>query len=262
MILSVAPIIHARTMDVDFRSNLLVVPENFGPEQVQWARKFILASTRYFEFSGENGRRVVFGNRDLVVTGLSIRIEDLYKHCGKAPRYHQVDSTNRTNFAFIGFVIPGSCVKKGFDVPESMLLEQFERYMALRWEDAVSDQRAFVSTRVPYVQLDFPEAKEISKVLRPSNVPYAIGETVHDLDSLCAQAALLAAKHPGFAFCSDIPNAKCAVESSFQVMTAKNPAAINQGIAERLAAPQNIGKSSADTTVISKDEKKKARIKK
>lgn len=262
MILSAAPIIHARTRDVDFRSNLLVVPEGFGSEQVRWARQYILASTRYFESAGECGRRVVFGNRDLVVTGLSIRIADLYEHCGKAPRYHQVDASKRVNYAFIGFVIPRTCIKEGFDVPESMLLEQFERYMELRWEDALSEPGTLDSTKVPYAQLDFPKAREVSSVLRPGKIPHAIEEADHNLDSLCAQAALLAAKRPGFAFCSHIPNSKSAAESAFQVVTAKNADSINQGIAERLA-PAGGGRNAPKTKDTPSDEdSKKAVLKK
>ena len=90
-----APIIHARTKDIDFRSGLLTIPEHFNNSDVQWARKYILDSTRYFELAGEDGRWTAFCNEDVVVTGVSIYIENLYKKCNRQPCYAQVDGKRR-----------------------------------------------------------------------------------------------------------------------------------------------------------------------
>lgn len=161
-----APIIHARTKDIDFRSGLLTIPEHFNNSDVQWARKYILDSTRYFELAGEDGRWTAFCNEDVVVTGVSIYIENLYKKCNRQPCYAQVDGKRR-NYAFIGFVIQKSDITEAFDVPYSMLLEQYEKYMELRWDDSLDDTSDSLSaTRVGYQSINFPTVESISNVLK------------------------------------------------------------------------------------------------
>ena len=66
--------------------------------------------------SGKYGRRLIFCNATVLVTGISIRIKDLYSACGKIARYETVDG-NRENYAFIGLVIPKEQIAEAFDVP-------------------------------------------------------------------------------------------------------------------------------------------------
>ena len=236
MNLSAAPIIHARTSEVDFRSDLLVIPANFQPQDVQWARKYILGSTRYFELAGKTGRNVIFSRKDVIVSGLSIRIRDLYQLCGKEPKYHLVDR-NRTNYAFIGFVIPTECVTESFDVPYSLYLDVFETYMDLRWNDSVNHPDSFVSTKAPYAPIDFPKAACVSAAIGQSGLrPWALDADADTLESICAQATMIALQNPGFGFCSDIPMANCVLESSFTVVTSKNARSINETIQKQLSS--------------------------
>ena len=69
-----APIIHARNVKHDFPSRLLVIPDDFLDSDIQWARSYILDSTACMELSGQEGRRVVFCNNKVVVTGISVFI--------------------------------------------------------------------------------------------------------------------------------------------------------------------------------------------
>lgn len=230
MTISAAPIIHARTKDVDFRANLLVVPDDFSQQDVQWARKYIADSTRYFELAGNEGRRVVFSNDSFVVSGVSIRISDLYRLCGKQPQYDKVDG-NRTNYAFIGFVFPRNQIQNPFDISLCVYLDMFEKYMALRWSDSNSPE-ALMHTRAAYEDISLHEATRVSNVLQISarSHPQVVDSKADTLESITAQAAILAAQQPHFAFCSDIPMANCVLESSFTNVTSTNANSITNSI--------------------------------
>lgn len=230
-----APIIHARTKDVDFRSGLLTIPEHFKSSDVQWARKYILDSTRYFELAGENGRWTAFCNENVVVTGVSIYIENLYKKCNRQPCYAQVDG-RRKNYAFIGFVIQKSDITEAFDVPYSMLLEQYEKYMELRWEDSLDDtSNSLSATRAEYQSVNFPTAGDVSNALklydRQKKTVLDLG--VDSLESILARLMLIMKDECNLSFCSDMPNATSVIESQFQIVTSKNAYGIINTIQKR-----------------------------
>lgn len=235
-----APIIHARTKDVDFRSGLLTIPEHFKDSDVQWARKNILDSTRYFELAGEDGRWVAFCNEDVVVTGVSIYIENLYKKCNMQPCYAQVDG-RRKNYAFIGFVIQKSDITEAFDVPYCMLLEQYEKYMELRWDDSLDDiSNSLSATRVEYQSVNFPAAKNVSNVLklydRQKKTVLDLG--VDSLESILAQLMLIMKNECNLSFCSDMPNATSVIESQFRIVTSGNAHGIISTIQKREESQQ------------------------
>lgn len=233
MTISAAPIIHARTKDVDFRANLLVVPDDFSQQDVQWARKYIADSTRYFELAGNDGRRVVFSNDSFVVSGISIRIGDLYRMCGKQPQYDKVDG-NRTNYAFIGLVFRRNQIKNPFDISHCEYLDIFEKYMDLRWSDSNSPE-ALLHTKAAYEDITLPKAAQISNVLPMSAGahPQVVDIKADTLESITAQATMLAAQQPHFAFCSDIPMANCVLEGNFTVVTSPNAKSINESLNKR-----------------------------
>ncbi|MDE5696718.1 MAG: hypothetical protein K2I96_04780 [Lachnospiraceae bacterium] len=236
----VAPIIHARTKDVDFRSGLLTIPENFKDSDVQWARKYILDSTRYFELAGEDGRWTAFCNKDVVVTGVSIYIENLYKKCNRRPCYAQVDG-RRKNYAFIGFVIQKSDITEAFDVPYSMLLEQYEKYMELRWDDSIDDtSNSLLATRAKYQSVYFPTAEGVSNVLRlyDQQKKTVLDLGVDSLESILARLMLIMKDECNLSFCSDMPNATSVIESQFQIVTSRNAHGIISTIQKRAESQQ------------------------
>lgn len=257
MQLPTAPIIHARTKDVDFRANLLVVPHDFTPQDVQWARKYIVDSTRYFEMAGSDGRRVVFSNASFVVSGVSIRISDLYRLCGKQPQYDKVDG-NRTNYAFIGFVFPRNQIQNPFDISHCVYLDTFEKYMALRWSDSNSPE-ALMHTRAAYEGISLHEATRVSNVLQISarSHPQVVDSRADTLESFAAQATILAAQQPHFAFCSDISMANCVLESSFTNVTSSNANSINNSIAKTTESTRK-STQPADVSVGAAKEKAKS----
>ena len=218
-----APIIHARTKNNDFPSKLLVVPENFTNEDISWARKYITQSTRYFELSGKYGRRLIFCNATVLVTGISIRIKDLYSACGKIARYETVDG-NRENYAFIGLVIPKEQIAEAFDVPYTAFLEQYEKVMDSLWE-VPFNEGGITSTISQYTCITLPKAQNIcdsipditnEKTKCVLDIDYA------PIDSVCARVTMLMLNQKVLGFCSDIPTANTVIESDFSIVTAKN----------------------------------------
>lgn len=242
-----APIIHARTKDVDFRSGLLTIPAHFKAPEVQWARKYILDSTRYFEFAGEDGRWTAFCNENVVVTGVSIYIENLYKKCNRQPCYAQVDG-KRKNYAFIGFVIQKSDITEAFDVPYSMLLEQYEKYMELRWDDSLDDiSNSLSATQVGYQSVNFPAAESVSNVLklydRQKKTVLDLG--ADSLESILARLMLIMKNESSLSFCSDMPNATSVIESQFQIVTSGNAYGIISTIQKREESRQTRGQGES-----------------
>ena len=259
-----APIIHARTKYYDFPSGLLVIPDNFTSQDAQWARSYITQSTRYMEMMGTAGRRVVFSNASVVVSGLSIRIEDLYNLCGKSPQYSRVDG-NRVNYAFIGLVIPKSQITTTFDIPYSVFLEQYETYMQILWEMPPSES-SITTTKVVYSQFRLPQAQASCELPRLENEKMRIVLDTNDfpLESICAQVALMA-QEGTLGFCSDVPNATSVTDSNFSIVTSKYPQQIIAAL-EREAAkstayqPQDTRKFNPFFKFIRKDASTQAQV--
>ncbi len=228
-----APIIHARTRDVDFRSRLLVIPDDFSDADIQWARKYITDSTRYFELVGAEGRRVIFCNRSYIVQGISIMIRDLYRVCGRKPQYEIVDG-GRENYAFIGVVAHRGELTHPVDIPQSWFLEKFQEYMNLRWSDPVGPAASLEPTRVSYAPAKFPQSRDIydgpidagqgKAVLHTGTVP---------LDALLARVQKMIIKGDDVSFCSDLPNASSIVQSDFVIATSPGANSIQAVISQK-----------------------------
>lgn len=235
MKLKVAPIIHARTREVDFRSELLVVPEDFDRQAIQWARTYITDSTRSFELSGADGRRVVFCNGQYIVNGLSIRISDLYRLCGKPAKYDKVNGT-RINYGFIGFVLHKKDLQEPFDIPYSVFLEAYEIYMALRWEDSVDKQSSLRHTAAPYTIQEFPKAAKVFNITE-KKFKTVLSNRAATRESMAAGTLLRMRIREELAFCSDISGAKSARESGFHIVSAANADAIQADVEQNVQIP-------------------------
>lgn len=258
MIISAAPIIHARTKNVDFRSNLLVVPTSFDSFDIQWVRKYITDSTRYFELVNELGRKVVCSNEKHIIVGLSIRIMDLYRLCNREPQYDRVDG-NRVNYAFIGFALEKDTVTEPVDISYSNYLEQYEKYMDLRWNDSINSSASLLHTKVDFCGFDFPRAENISNVLNnpEKSIPIAINSDIASIEAISAEAIILAASCDNFAFCSDLPNATSVVDSKFNIVTSTNAKSINDSI-NRSQKSSNTSKVSGSSPASSNQKTSKS----
>ena len=217
----VSTIIHARTLHLDFPGGLLVCPNNFSREKAMWARNYITNSTRFMELSSSQGRRVIFADNSTLVTGVSINIKDLYKLCDREPQYANLEN-NRTNYAFIGFAIPKSEISYAFDVPYSLFLEQYEKYMEGLWLTGFRDG-GLPCAMSDYYNIDFPAAKEVfSFPLISTTDKTVIDEKTADIESICAGATMIIKDHNDIGFCSDVPNAKSVIESKFAIVSTKD----------------------------------------
>lgn len=225
-----APIIHARTKNNDFPSQLLVSPNGFSPEDVLWARRYITQSTRYFELAGKEGRRLIFCNQSLIVSGISIRIGDLYHLCGKEPRFDRVDG-NRVNYAFVGLVIPKAEITRAFDIPYSAFLDQYNTYMDLLWETPYNEN-GISASKSEYTPIEFPAAESVCDIpaLNQDNAKCILDANYASLDSVCAKVTLIMKNKSKFAFCSDIPNVNSVIDGDFMIVTSPNA----QGIMDAL----------------------------
>lgn len=215
-------IIHARTKDVDFRSKLLVVPENFREEEIQWARRYIVDSTRYFELMNEDGRRVVFCNDKYMIHGISIRIGDLYRKCNREPKYSYVDG-NRTNYAFIGLVMLKKDLTSAIEIPYSAFLEEYEKYMELRWNDPHHSSKSLENTKAVYLEREVFEAERAERideaVILSKEDKVVLPEDPASLNAVIAKVQRLMKEKKNLAFCSNMPNAASIIQSDFSIVT-------------------------------------------
>lgn len=215
-----APIIHARTRDVDFRAGLLVKPEDFSEDRTRWARKYILDSTRFFELAGPEGRWAAFCDQKVAVAGVSIRIGQLYRLCGKEPKYDKVNG-NRANYAFIGIAVPKSEIGEAFQITYPLLLDLYEKYMALRWEDGIGGS-SLEAIRAGYESMEVPEAEEVCQVefldfSQRQIYDFSIGTA----QSLVSRMLLEMKNQEELSFCWDMPNERSIRDSGFTVVTSR-----------------------------------------
>ena len=221
MKLSAAPIIHARTHNNDFPSSLLVVPEDFSPETTSWAHEYIVASTGWFELVTDTGRRVVFCDKERIVSGLSIHISDLYQLCGTGNSPYANVNATRPNYAFIGLVFSkAEAAEKCFDLPPSLFLNLYEQYMALRWEEPFAEG-GLVALKVPYTEFEVPTQTEAFELplVQTSDPRLVIDTVVADENVLVSAVTKQMQMMDEYSFCSNLPNTKSVIESRFRVVT-------------------------------------------
>ena len=232
MIVKAAPIIHARTKDIDFRANLLVVPDDFSATDVKWARKYIVDSTRYFELTNNYGRHIVFCNEKVIVVGVSIRIEDLYELCGCETSEYALVDLQRTNYAFVGFVLKKDTLKGAVDIPYTAFLEQYEKYMNLRWNDSLGVPGSMENTKASFQNFNFNDATFDENIARymSGTTNYVVDSTLASSSAFVIHAIYAGLRKSKFAFCSNIPTANWVLESNFDVITSENAKSINETI--------------------------------
>ena len=121
-----APIVHGRTAFVDYRSDLIVVPDGFTQADIEWARSYILATTESAEKLRGVLRWCVFRDTKRTVVGVTCEARQL------SDRYYR-DRNHRSLYVFLGYVA---------NDPEAFLppreLSHFSglyEYVIDRWEE-------------------------------------------------------------------------------------------------------------------------------
>lgn len=230
MKLKVSPVIHGRTKNNDFPGSLLVAPSDFDNNDILWARERITDSTRFFDLVSNEGRRLVFSNSKVIVSGISIKIADLYKLCNKEPQYATVEQ-RRTNYAFIGFAIPKSEITSVFDVPYTLFLELYEKWMKELWETPFQEN-GMSCAKAEYVQNDFHEVSDVCDNIKSNNngKPIIVDSSVAPVECIAAKAMEFAIQSNEFAFCSNLTIKSAVADSCFNMVTSSKAASIAAGI--------------------------------
>lgn len=117
-----APVVYGRTLRADYRSNLIAVPEGFGPVEIEWVRKVADAA-----LTRDSERWVVFGNDRFRVVGLACPASAV-----SADR--NADEFGRPIRVFLGWVcrVPfASLPARELDRFKSL----YSEYLLPRWEE-------------------------------------------------------------------------------------------------------------------------------
>lgn len=135
-----APLIHGRTWSVDYRDNFLVVPEDFGNEEIQFFKRFVLATTSQPKLLIRNGPRwfQVKTSHHWVV-GITCMASDVFDEMVQ-------DEWNRPLYYSLAFVTRSTVGS----VPEQRI-ENFAahaRFVRARWLAGPNDLSAIA--RAPY----------------------------------------------------------------------------------------------------------------
>ena len=225
-----APLLHARTKNVDFHSGFLVLPAGFSEADARYAHSLVLDSTRFLELAGPDGRRVVFGNGNFVVTGITIIIEDLFKKCGLEPEYHKVDHKDgRLAYGFIGIAMPVSKEMPPFDVPYETFLNIYRKHIKARWEETLDSEGVHDPLKIQFEEAEVPAAVSIPNY--DAQFAYRSGkllleDTIETRDGIAAYVLSKALRKEQIALCTDITLPKAIAENGFDIITCKNASAI------------------------------------
>ena len=99
-------------------------------------------------------------------------------------------------------------------------------------------------TASDYYNIDFPAAKEIFKIPSlPTTNRIVIDEKTVGIESICAGVAMYINKHKDIGFCSDVPNAKCVIESKFFIVSANDVKTIQDNLQSESATEEPPRKS-------------------
>jgi len=96
-----APLVHSRTYEVDFRSNLIAVPNDFTDSEIEWVRKHILVSFRFatYEQLRDQPRWMAFKSRRHCVVGVTCMAAEV-----SADKKMHRDIEGRPLYVFLGGV--------------------------------------------------------------------------------------------------------------------------------------------------------------
>lgn len=134
------PIVHGRTAFVDFRSNLIVVPEFLGDRALEWAKRHILSTTRLPERLPGNPRWSVFQAPDMVVVGVTCMAGEVSREM--THEIEVVDGRERARrplYVFLGYAAARPV--SGLPPRDLALFAPLYRFVAARWREESRDAR-------------------------------------------------------------------------------------------------------------------------
>ena len=152
-----AAIVYGRTYHLDFR--FITVPQDFTPEDLNWASTHIIATTGQARNLAGSPRWSLFKNNSYCVAGVTCMIKDLIGHTVK-------DDWGRPLYAFVGYVTQLTPDKKIDRLPPysdrldnfKTLYQEIERVWSVRDYDSDSRKPALSQ----YYPIDFVKASNPS----------------------------------------------------------------------------------------------------
>lgn len=143
-----ATIIYGRTYEVDFR--LIVKPEDFEDQDIEWAKSHILVTTRWAEKLSDRPRWSVFKNCRHCIVGVTCMASEISQDINE-------DRIGRPLFVFVGYV-----AKAPFSPIPPMNLELFkpiyDQYVRQRWfEKSYQTREADLLSKSEYAELEYSQ---------------------------------------------------------------------------------------------------------
>lgn len=225
--LRAAPLIHARTKYIDFRSKFITVPENFSNEKIQWAQKYIYNSTRYMEYIDTSWRELIVSNGEECLVGITIDIPTLFSKCGEVPECTE-DTNKRSVYGFIGLVFnreenPDIPL---FTIPFHIYLDLYKQCVCPRWEENLHNAEWQEPSRMAYNIFELPEKslydhESLEETVRCNNEKGCsiLESSLNDNQEVFTWVLYNILNKKPWAFCSNMPNIKSITESYFNIVT-------------------------------------------
>ena len=236
MFVKCAPLLYGRTFNMDFASRFLVQPGFFNQEDATQAFILVKNSMDGFDFVGEHGRVVSFGNERYVVSGIAIEFKYLFSKCGQEPIYHKLDSaTGRDAYGFVGVVIPREELPNiPVMVPADELLRLYCSCINPLWENNYEDfdsngrpttKSGLQDVAVESINADTTQSTYntiVSAIHTGGNIVSFKNDTFKNEEIVAALMRLT--QNGSLSFCSDVDDMDVEKARLFKIVSSRKPA--------------------------------------
>ncbi len=223
-----SPLLYGRTYAVDFGAQFLTQPRFFTESDASWAFSVVSSSMDRSDFTGNDGRQVVFGNGKFVVVGLVTKFDELFIRCGREPEFNHLDrERGRRAHGFIGIVVPVKSAAAAFDIPMEIWPDLYCETMNVRWKQVTPGE----PTKFDLREMDVEEAdRNLNKdMIQAISAGYRNSEKVFlknnkpQREEIVHCALSLALRGDSIVFCSDVDEIRPEYRNYFNVATCTNP---------------------------------------
>lgn len=230
MILKGAPIIHARTFHVDFRSKLLIRPTFFSEVDAEYCYKVVTDSTIFREFSPKEGRVVFYAKGNYIIVGKTAVFSDLFDACCLEPKYERVDSRRgRVAYGFVGAAFKRNDVTVPFVIGDEELLRIYVSQIAHRWDEEYGQDDVLNSRFSDMIDINVEIINGNDKfvpLLRKRTKKIIIDDTSENRNGILTAVYKIAKTGQDIALCTSLQTEKAIRESCFDVVTCENASTI------------------------------------
>ena len=231
MILTGIPIVHARTLNVDFRSKLLVRPYLFSDAEAEYCYKIALDSTIFRELAPKAGRIVFYAKSNYIVVGKTAVFHDLFSACGLQPQYDHVEGENgRYAYGFVGAVFKREVVNVPFIIGDEEILKIYISQITSRWNEEYGTKGIFDSHLSHEIDINVNEFiemnNEIVPLLQHRNNKLVVDDTYENRKKILTAVYIIAKNGQDISLCTSLSTEKAIEKSSFDVVTCENASTI------------------------------------